>query len=100
LQFHHVFPKAILKDSYTRREADDIANLSFISGRTNRKIPEKEPWAYFPSLIEGSGNPAFEAQCIPLDPTLLTIPAYKAFLAERRKLIARRLNEFIGTTSI
>lgn len=36
LQFHHIFPKAVLKASYTTREADDIANLSFISGKTNR----------------------------------------------------------------
>jgi len=99
LQFHHVFPKAILKDSYTRREADDIANLSFISGRTNRKIPEKEPANYFPSLIEESGKSAFDAQCIPLDPALLTISSYRAFLAERRKVIARRLNEFLGAAS-
>ena len=29
LQFHHIFPKAVLKETYTSREADDIANLSF-----------------------------------------------------------------------
>lgn len=32
LQFHHIFPKAVLKSSYTAREADDIANLAFIGG--------------------------------------------------------------------
>ena len=29
LQFHHIFPKAILKGRFTGREADDIGNLCF-----------------------------------------------------------------------
>jgi hypothetical protein len=33
LQFHHIFPKAVLKSSYSGREADDIANRCFIAGR-------------------------------------------------------------------
>ena len=28
-QFHDIFPRAVLKASYTGREADDIANLCF-----------------------------------------------------------------------
>jgi Protein of unknown function DUF262 len=52
LQFHHIFPKAVLKSSYTAREADDIANLAFIGGDTNRKISDKPPSQYFPPLIQ------------------------------------------------
>jgi hypothetical protein len=96
LQFHHVFPKAILKSSYTAREADDIANLAFIGGKTNRQISDKSPSQYFPNLIEKSGLDAFEAQCIPTEDHLLEVGAYKSFLAERRRLIADRLNEFLG----
>ena len=96
LQFHHVFPKAVLKTSYTSREADDIANLAFIGGKTNRQISDKPPVQYFPPLIEKSGLAAFEAQCIPTDSTLLVVDSYKNFLAERRKAVSRRLNEFLG----
>jgi len=96
LQFHHVFPKAILKSSYTAREADDIANLAFIGGKTNRQISDKAPSQYFPKLIDKSGLDAFEAQCIPTQGQLLEVGAYKSFLAERRRLIADRLNEFLG----
>ncbi len=96
LQFHHIFPKAILKSSYTAREADDIANLAFIGGRTNRQISDKAPEKYFPGLIQESGIAPFEAQCIPTDKTLLGADAYKKFLRERRKLVSRRLNEFLG----
>jgi hypothetical protein len=99
LQFHHVFPKAILKSSYTAREADDIANLAFIGGKTNRQISDKAPSQYFPQLIEKSGLAMLEAQCIPTKDHLLEVGAYKSFLAERRRLIADRLNEFLGVGS-
>ena len=55
LQFHHVFPKAVLKGTYASREADDISNLAFISGKTNRQISNKSPDQYLPGLIEKSG---------------------------------------------
>jgi hypothetical protein len=97
LQFHHIFPKAVLKKHYTSREADDIANLSFISGKTNRQILAKAPKAYLPEYTEKAGEKAFQAQCIPTDPALLDVGDYKKFLVERRRLISERLNEFLGT---
>lgn len=98
LQFHHIFPKALLRNIYTSREADDIANLAFIGGKTNRAISDKSPSTYFPPLIEKSGKVAFDDQCIPVELELLDIARYKEFLAERRKRIAARLNEFLGAS--
>ncbi|MCP9848967.1 DUF262 domain-containing protein [Cyanobium sp. Morenito 9A2] len=97
LQFHHIFPKAVLKSSVTSRETDDIANLAFISGKANRKISTKEPALYFPEVRVANGEQPFESQCIPTKPDVLTVERYKAFLAERRRLIAERLNEFLQT---
>jgi hypothetical protein len=96
LQFHHIFPKAVLKGSHTAREADDIANLAFIAGKTNRQISDKPPSQYFPPLIESSGRAPFDAQCIPTEAALLEVDGYKSFLAERRKAVSQRLNEFLG----
>jgi hypothetical protein len=95
LQFHHIFPKAVLKASYTGREADDIANLCFIGGKTNRQISDKQPSQYFLPLIEKSGYTPFELQCIPTGQSLLGVDSYKEFLRERRALIAKRLNDFL-----
>ena len=95
LQFHHIFPKDVLKSTVTTREIDDIANLAFISGKANRKISAKEPALYFPEVRLANGEQPFESQCIPTDPDLLTVERYKAFLAERRRLIAARLNSFL-----
>lgn len=97
LQFHHIFPKAILKASVTSREADDIANLAFIGGRTNQQISDKEPAKYIAALLEKGGAGAFSSQCIPTTSELLETASYKDFLVERRRLISARLNEFLGT---
>ncbi len=97
LQFHHIFPKAVLKGTYSSREADDIANLAFISGKTNRAISDKPPADYFPGLIAKAGLDAFNKQCIPVNSNFLKVDCYKDFLAERRKDISKRLNEFLGT---
>lgn len=99
LQFHHFFPKAVLKGKYATREADDIANLTFIGGKMNRSIGAKAPAEYVPRLVESRSDAPFRAQCIPLDPSLLTIDRYRQFLAARRQLIAARLNQYLEDRS-
>jgi hypothetical protein len=97
LQFHHIFPKALLSTvGRTGREADDIANLAFISGRTNQRISDTAPSIYVRKLRETAGDEVFTAQCIPLDEELLETANYDRFLAKRRELIADRLNSFLG----
>ncbi|MCE1239913.1 MAG: DUF262 domain-containing protein [Azonexaceae bacterium] len=99
LQFHHIFPKGLLRGSYTPREADDIANLAFIGGKTNRAISDKAPVTYLLPLVAQHGAAPFAAQCIPVEEELLALDHYKAFLQERRKRIAAALNAFIHATA-
>lgn len=97
LQFHHIFPKAVLtKAGVISREADDISNLAFIGGKTNRVISDKPPKEYLAFFAAKSGEEGFSVQEIPLDPELLDTPAYKKFLEVRRERIANRLNLFIS----
>lgn len=96
LQFHHIFPKAKLKSKFTTREQNDISNLAFIGGKTNRSISDKSPAEYFPAILEGSSDGALAKQCIPTDDKVLEVGAYMEFLKKRRELIAERLNEFLG----
>jgi hypothetical protein len=96
LQFHHIFPKALLRKTRPHREIDDIANLAFVSGRTNRGITDKPPEKYLPAVLDKVGKEAFAAQAIPTDSRLWALDAYPEFLAARRKLIAARLNVFLG----
>jgi len=47
LQFHHIFPKSYLAKDFDKGQINDIANLSFIGGGTNRKVSDKAPVDYF-----------------------------------------------------
>lgn len=96
LQFHHIFPKAILKGTYSAREADDIANLAFIASKTNQVIGKGRPYEYIPKLLERGGLANLDNQCIPTDMALLDVDSFKVFLAELRKKISVCLNEFLG----
>ena len=92
LQFHHIFPKACLKDTpYDDREKNDISNLAFIGGKSNNGISDKLPELYLPEIPEEKRR----AQCVPLDEALYPIAKYREFLAERRKLLVGMLNTYL-----
>lgn len=95
LQFHHIFPRAVLKGHFRPMMINDIANLAFIGGKTNRSISNKSPEVYFPEIERKQGNRSFSSQCIPTDPHFLATDSFESFLAERRTLIAARLNAFL-----
>jgi len=99
LEAHHIFPQAVLKGRYEKQEINDIANFAFIGARTNKKISNAEPKDYFVDLLaeRGGDGSIFSTQAIPYENReLLEVVNYKDFLAERRKLITKALNEFIG----
>ena len=77
------------------REINDLANLAFISAKTNNWIKAKSPETYIPELINERGKGIFESQCIPTDLHLLGHESYNEFLDERRSLIATKLNKFL-----
>jgi hypothetical protein len=99
LQFHHIFPTAFMKKQAKLMDlpsTDDIANLAFIGGKTNREISDKAPADYMKKILEGDGKVQLENQAIPTDLELLKPESYADFLTLRRKLIAERLNRFLG----
>jgi len=99
LEAHHIFPQSIIKTKYDKKDVNDIANFAFIGARTNKKISNAEPKDYFLDLLaeRGGDGSIFSTQAIPYqNRELLEVENYKDFLVERRKLIAKALNEFIG----
>ena len=97
IQFHHIFPQKVLKShDLPDNKINDICNLAFISGETNRKISDKEPSIYLPEIVGKMGQDALTKQSIPTDLALWKVEAYDDFLARRREMVAKRLNEFLG----
>lgn len=96
IQFHHIFPKSLLKDRYDKKEINEIANLAFIGGKTNRQILNKEPINYLEKeVIAKRGEEALTSQLIPIDKQLWEISNYQEFLNNRRKAIADSINVFM-----
>jgi hypothetical protein len=98
LQFHHIFPKSLLKkEGCERNEINEIANMAFIGGKANRHILNNPPSKYFPEdIIKTRGKDALTSQLVPLEQTLWRIENYHAFLDYRRKAIVSAINEFIA----
>jgi hypothetical protein len=97
VQWHHIFPKSLLKERELETgEINEIANMAFISGQTNRRISNKEPIEYLPDIVRKQGAEALESQLVPNDPACWAIDNYRDFLRLRREALARRMNEFIG----
>lgn len=98
LQFHHIFPKAFLKQNYPdlrRNQVNDISNLAFIGGRTNREISAKAPSEYLKKIIESKDVDLLNSQLIPTDGDILDEYSYDEFLLKRRKAIVKRINELL-----
>lgn len=97
LQFHHIYPKSLLRDlNHDTREINEIANLAFISGKTNRTISNKEPKIYMQEILLKNGTKVFEMQNIPIDTHLWELSNFNLFLDYRRERIVIEINEFIN----
>lgn len=99
LEFHHIFPKKLLRDTYDlkadSRIVDQIANLVFVSQRVNRKMASTAPDAYLPAIAEER----LRAQSVPMDKDLWSQDRFEAFMLERRKLLADAINRLLQSLS-
>lgn len=96
IQYHHIFPKSLLREIYDKNEINEIANLAFIGGKTNRQITNKEPIEYLEKEVMAKrGEDALLSQLIPTDKKLWEISNYRNFLDYRRKAIAEAINKFM-----
>ena len=99
LQFHHIFPKAFLRENYPdlrRNQVNDISNLAFIGGKTNREISAKPPAEYLKKIIESKDVQLLNLQAIPTEGEILDEYSYDDFLVKRRKVIVQRINELLS----
>ena len=98
IQWHHIHPKSLLKEMhYETGEINEIANMAFITGQTNRRISNKQPSEYLAEIIKNQGQQTLDAQLVPNDPVLFQLENYREFLKVRREALAKRMNEFILT---
>lgn len=98
IEFHHIFPKAHLKASRPEldaRDIDDLANLAFISARTNKAIRDHAPGTYRTRYAAER----LREQLIDFDSAPDKADEFEAFIDWRRKELALALNEFLAPTA-
>jgi hypothetical protein len=96
VQFHHIMPKSLLRDlGHESKSINDLANLTFIGGKTNRNISNKQPSEYLNDIINKRGEIIFTDNYIPSDRALWNIHKFESFLSHRRSTITTEINSFI-----
>jgi hypothetical protein len=96
IQVHHIFPKAILKHvGVSRHDRDEIANLAFLAAKPNRQISSQPPAMYLPKIADKHAD-RLQAQYVPMDPQLWQVDRYQDFLARRREMLAKAVNDLIA----
>lgn len=108
---HHIFPKAYLQEKLDapQRLYNQVANYTFLEKRINIAIGKKSPKEYFGIAKDAitSGEDYFgdiadpealrsnlEANCIPEGIFEMEAADYEDFLAQRRRLMARKIERY------
>ena len=108
---HHIFPKAYLKKNgvANKTKYNQVANYIYLDTQVNKAIGDDAPAIYFTKVKEQCktkdivlGNIATEEMlnenlaenCIPNNIFEMTVENYDDFLQERRKLMAKLIQEY------
>lgn len=97
LQYHHIFPKSLLKNKFEKSEINEFSNMAFIAAKTNRSISNRPPKEYLSEIIAEKGIKPFIDQCVPVEPELLEIDNYRLFLDKRRQMLTELVNKFTSS---
>jgi hypothetical protein len=91
-EWHHIFPRKILKDKYDESRIDSIANIAVLNEKANRSFSGKPPARYLEEHRVQAER--LEEQGVPPRETL-ALEAYEGFLKQRAQQIAQLANKFM-----
>jgi hypothetical protein len=91
-EWHHIFPRKILKDKYDESRIDSIANIAVLNEKANRAFSAKPPPKY---LAEHGVKPErLQEQAVPPIQSLV-LEKYEDFLKQRAQQLADRATKFM-----
>ncbi len=91
LDFHHIFAESILKNSDFKDKKEEIANKTFLTNKSNKKLSDSDP-----TYLSEYSKELLKAHFIPTDDRLYKLEKYEEFLEERKKLISEGVNIFLN----
>ncbi len=101
IDIHHIFPVAWCeKNGINKNEYNSIINKTPLSGRTNRIVGGEAPSKYLERVKKHAGVEDEEFETIirshAIDPTFLYRDDFRAFFADRKERILRRIESAMG----
>jgi hypothetical protein len=90
-EFHHLYPRAFLRDQVSGSQINQLANFAFLSRADNRQLGGTAPSQYKASMATGSLDEILDRAFVPAS---LLEDDFERFIAERTDLLvaeARRL---------
>lgn len=101
LEDHHIFPQSVLyKNGYDQADpkqkkmVNELSNRAFLTKKANLRASNAFPSKYLPE-VKAKYQKALAQQFVPANPKLWEVEKYPQFLAERRRLIAAAINNFL-----
>lgn len=106
LEWDHIFPFSVLSAngySWEQRHkyslAQEITNRAVLTKTANRTKSNQAAKDYLEEA-QKSFSKSLELQTIPVDSRLWELENYESFLAERRKMLAAQLNEYLSKIAL
>lgn len=94
-QYHHIFPRAFLKNlNFTNDQINRAVNFCILPATSNRLISDKDPSDYFVNIIpQANLNTILDSNLIPTDMNIYNNDDYESFYKERAKIVFAKIKE-------
>ncbi len=92
-EFHHCYPRAFLKDTYSTPEINRLANFAFVSRAENRALGGRAPSVYRDSMAQEA---IYDIMSRAFLPESLFGDDYPVFIQDRSQLLADEARRLIS----
>lgn len=94
-QYHHIFPRAFLKNlNFTNDQINRAVNFCILPATSNRLISDKKPSDYFVNIIpQANLTTILNSNLAPIDITIYNTDDYDTFYKERSKIVFDKIKE-------
>jgi hypothetical protein len=91
-EWHHIFPRKLVKDSFDGTLVDSIANIAVLNEKANRSFSAKPPAQYLKD--HGVKPERLDEQAVPAD-GLLEVGKFEEFLKRRSERLAAEATAYV-----
>jgi hypothetical protein len=91
-EWHHIFPRKVVKDSFDSTLVDSIANIAVLNEKANRSFSGKTPQKYLKE--HNVKQERLDEQAVPAG-GLLEVSKFEEFLKVRAERLAERVTTYV-----